>query len=53
LWVRTRWGDSIVKSGVTRWQLWGLRSSVLDRVLLALAVGALLWLLGAWAMDWL
>jgi hypothetical protein len=36
-----------------RWWLWGLRSSAVDRLLLALAASAALWLLGAWAMDWL
>jgi hypothetical protein len=35
-----------------RW-LWGLRSSAVDRLLLARATSAALWLLGAWAMDWL
>lgn len=36
-----------------RWWLWGLRSSALDRLVLALAASGVLWLFGAWAMDWL
>lgn len=35
------------------WQLWGIRSAAIDRVLLAVAASAALWLIGAWAMDWL
>jgi hypothetical protein len=42
-----------VKPIRNNWQLWGLRSSVLDRLLLAVAASAALWLIGAWAMDWL
>jgi hypothetical protein len=36
-----------------RWRVWSLRSSALDRLVLALAASMALWLLGAWAMDWL
>ena len=42
-----------MRSGIRQWQLWGVRSAALDRVLFAMAASALLWLLGAWAMDWL
>lgn len=37
----------------SQWQLWGLRSSVPDRLVLAVAASAALWLIGAWAMDWI
>jgi hypothetical protein len=35
------------------WQPWGLRSSALDRLVVAVVASGVLWLFGAWAMDWL
>jgi hypothetical protein len=35
------------------WWSWGLRSAAVDRLWLSLSACAVLWLLGAWAMDWL